>query len=432
MMLRQVHHTRPADQLSMASSPPASPLIILVSSSLPQASDCAAGPPLALTAGSTGELLLDAWCVSLLACPTSAACCSLQLWRPLSTLSPSLALPCPVLPPLLTSHTFLPASLPPSPLFRWRRLQSSGLADPALTFCATNAAYYKYFEYWSFGKALPLPHIMNSGRSLGDNRVDWHTVALVLKGSAAAAAGPRDVLLIPCDSEPPAEGLDLAALLAQARSAGQSAVLLQQPQEQGAQQGSAGAGSGPRVTATLAQQLQQSSSALQAVQSIALSTSAAAAAAGGGAAEPGRSAHVPLLLLLLAADVALLLSQEAAAAEVAGLGSAADSCSEVVVPVEAAAAVLAGRGRLGGLLLPPGASWRLGALDGRPHAVPAAAASAAVCSYAHGLPQLLAGRSAELGQPVRGVGFARVGLLGNPSDGYGGKTLSVPISNFRA
>ena len=33
---------------------------------------------------------------------------------------------------------------------------------------------------------------------------------------------------------------------------------------------------------------------------------------------------------------------------------------------------------------------------------------------------------------VEGKAFARAGLLGNPSDGYGGKVLSVVVRNFSA
>lgn len=34
--------------------------------------------------------------------------------------------------------------------------------------------------------------------------------------------------------------------------------------------------------------------------------------------------------------------------------------------------------------------------------------------------------------PIRRRSYARAGLLGNPSDGYGGRTLSVLLSNFHA
>jgi len=33
---------------------------------------------------------------------------------------------------------------------------------------------------------------------------------------------------------------------------------------------------------------------------------------------------------------------------------------------------------------------------------------------------------------IETYGYARAGLLGNPSDGYFGKTLSFAMSNFRA
>jgi hypothetical protein len=37
-------------------------------------------------------------------------------------------------------------------------------------YVATNATYYKYFENWAVGKGLALSHVVNSGRTLGDNR----------------------------------------------------------------------------------------------------------------------------------------------------------------------------------------------------------------------------------------------------------------------
>ena len=34
--------------------------------------------------------------------------------------------------------------------------------------------------------------------------------------------------------------------------------------------------------------------------------------------------------------------------------------------------------------------------------------------------------------PLVGEGYARIGLLGNPSDGYFGKTLSLSLKQFKA
>lgn len=68
-------------------------------------------------------------------------------------------------------HLFLPQAHPPaSTACRWRLLDAAGYADTALTYVATNAESYKYFEHWAFGRGIALPHIINSGRSLGDNR----------------------------------------------------------------------------------------------------------------------------------------------------------------------------------------------------------------------------------------------------------------------
>ena len=38
----------------------------------------------------------------------------------------------------------------------------------------------------------------------------------------------------------------------------------------------------------------------------------------------------------------------------------------------------------------------------------------------------------ERTQPISSTAFARVGLMGNPSDGFNGKTISLSIANFWA
>ncbi len=62
---------------------------------------------------------------------------------------------------------------PPRPLFpsrRWNAIVSAKWGEPANTYVATNARFYKYFEHWAFGKGISVSHIVNSGRSLGDSR----------------------------------------------------------------------------------------------------------------------------------------------------------------------------------------------------------------------------------------------------------------------
>lgn len=59
---------------------------------------------------------------------------------------------------------------PPLAPRRWRALSAAGLGDPAAAYVITNAACYKAFEFWAFGRGLALPHVINSGRSVGDAR----------------------------------------------------------------------------------------------------------------------------------------------------------------------------------------------------------------------------------------------------------------------
>jgi hypothetical protein len=89
------------------------PLVLLVGVSTPEAGAVSSEPPVALRAGGDGTPLLDKW---------------------------------------------------------WAALDAAGLADPASVFVATNASYYKFFEFWAIGKGLALPHVINSGRSVGDAR----------------------------------------------------------------------------------------------------------------------------------------------------------------------------------------------------------------------------------------------------------------------
>lgn len=44
------------------------------------------------------------------------------------------------------------------------------MAQPARVYIATNASFYKHFEFWALGKGIALQHVINSGRSVGDAR----------------------------------------------------------------------------------------------------------------------------------------------------------------------------------------------------------------------------------------------------------------------
>ncbi len=316
--------------------------------------------------------------------------------------------------------------------------------------------------------------MLNSGRTLGDSRVDCATALLALRAIARDRAG-RDVLVVAADAAPGAGGY--AAPLRGLAAAPTSALLLQ-PALSGAAEGG-----GPAVTVLAGAALAAGAGAdagagagaARAVLGLAASASGAASAAPG--AEAAFAA--PAVYYFKAADVALLAA--ASSAELAALapggaaGADADAeagaAAERVVPIECLLLLLLSRGRaLAGV--PLAHAFVVGAFDGRPHALPEGAAEAGAESpYAHRTPAQLvpgiallaasaasaradgaasaappppppsAGAGARAGAvagtaPGAGViharAYARVGLLGNPSDGYGGKTLAVTVANFCA
>jgi hypothetical protein len=77
-------------------------------------------------------------------------------------------------------------------LCRWEALSAAGYAAPENVYVATNALYYKFFEFWSFGKGLAINHIVNSGRSLGDSR------CVLLSGCFNLRASQSVGLSAPC------------------------------------------------------------------------------------------------------------------------------------------------------------------------------------------------------------------------------------------
>lgn len=142
-----------------------------------------------------------------------------------------------------------------------------------------------------------------------------------------------------------------------------------------------------------------------------------------------------MLFCLKAADVAKVLTADAEAGITALAGSAqatdasAGVAAERVIPVECVPAYLAQSGStVTGVELP--SSFVVGAFDGSAHGIPADAAASAVAAsvYTHSSPRPVAAADST----IHTRAYARVGLMGNPSDGYGGKTLAVTIENFRA
>lgn len=292
---------------------------------------------------------------------------------------------------------------------RQRLLAAASIWDPARTLLTTNAEYYKFFEYWGFGKGVALSQMVNSGRSLGDNRVDWRTLSLALRSRVVADS---DVLVIAADTAPP-QGFDVLAVLNAAREKGSSALVTQGGGGATAAAAAATCAAAPACVVTFA---------YDGVESVSLTTVDLDARAG--VVSASRRAFSPIFYAFSAADVGLLLSAEGEAALAACATVPASTLEEVIVPIEAAARVLASRGRLVSVETQ---KWLRGALDGAPPAPPSTSPPS---PFAHALPAALS--SALLGDAVHATGHARVGLLGNPSDGYGGKTMSVTIANFRA
>lgn len=298
------------------------------------------------------------------------------------------------------------------PLNRQLLLAKASIWDPARTLLATNAEYYKFFEYWGFGKGIPLTQMINSGRSLGDNRVEWRTLSLALRTRVVADS---DVLVIAADAAPPS-GFDVLAVLNSARERGCSALVTQTGGGATAAAAAATCAAAPACVVTFA---------YDGIENVSLTTIDLDARTGvAEVTSASRRAFSPIFYALSAADVSLLLSPVGDAALAACATVPSSTLEEVIVPVEAAVRVLASRGRLVSVESPP---WPRGALNGKPPVPPIASPPS---PFAHALPAALS--SAPLGDVVYATGHARVGLLGNPSDGYGGKTMSVTIANFKA
>jgi galactokinase/mevalonate kinase-like predicted kinase len=225
---------------------------------------------------------------------------------------------------------------------------------------------------------------------------------------------PRDVLVIALDSLPAAPGAGFASTLARLVASPTSAALLS-PLASAA----AAAGAGPLVAAAA------SGDAASGYTVTAVGSSSSSSSSGFFTA--------PVCFLLKAADtsaVAEAVAADKGASSSASSSSSAAAATEAVVPLEAVYSALLAAGKpLAGVVAP--ASFRVGACDGSAHAVPASAAPFP-SPYTHALPSTSSSSSSPSPSVIHARAYARVGLLGNPSDGYGGKTFAATVANFRA
>lgn len=310
--------------------------------------------------------------------------------------------------------------------------------------------------------------------------VDLYTVVQCLAEArahtAGAAASPspphavHDALIIAADSAPPHAGFAFHTVL-DAMAAGDKSSVLLQPLTTEAQCAAfartPSSASAPVIRAFVA----PTSDGKYMVRELQTSVDARTGAAGELAAL--QKAFVPLVIHLKSPDALMLQSPDivasisstygvpsssfsaeraagssagasaptAAAASVqettvqaTGGSSSAVACDEIVVPVEAAVAFLATDASAGVYGHKLAEAFRVGAMDGRPHALPAAdaAVGSQTVPAAHAAISFAAPSPAFHHAAIRSRAYARVGLLGNPSDGFHGKTLATTIRNFAA
>ncbi len=300
-------------------------------------------------------------------------------------------------------------------------------------YIASNAIHYKYFEHWAFGKGIEISHVLNSGRSIGDARVDCSTALLALAAAAKQHPG-RDVLILAADAAPANPGAEFGNVLVNL-SGGPSKVLLIPNSSNRA----GGDDIGPRISVTV----NQSDDADLVVSNVVSSTDTDSRSL----LHKTGTFSCPIAYYLNSKDVQSLLSNgiESLASIAPQTLSSTGAAGERIIPIETMLQWLATRSegsKVHGVKLPLN-SFVVGAFDGRPHRVPSGAASpGAESPYAHRLPlQLVPGlsllsngsaKSSSSSSVIHTRAYARVGLLGNPSDGYGGKTLAVTIANFFA
>lgn len=307
----------------------------------------------------------------------------------------------------------------------WRALLSSRVCSTENVTIATVATHYKAYEQWAFSHGLGVGQVVNSGQSLGSCTLELRTVTAIVEHTVRAAAKPAGsescFLIISADAVPPPDAA--AQLQALVGDRARSAALAYLPTAKGHPlhvapfaavcDGFAADGSLPLQCITRT-----------ADSAAALASSTAAGGAGKGTPASGGAGKIstgpelwplPGTYFLSAADAALLAEPALHAALRRAVATVASDAAPpswpptLSVPVEVGLSWLAALGRIAALPLsaaPP------------PTAVPAPHSSAC------GVLPVPAGA-------VRTVGYARVGLLGNPSDGYGGKTLSVTVSQPR-
>ena len=322
--------------------------------------------------------------------------------------------------------------------------------------------FYKFFERWGLGKGLTVGQVVNSGHTLGDARVDLTTLAQALRLALRGTEGTPDVLVISVDSAPAFVGAAFYRTLEGMREVPSSCVLLQPPH--GTSDGSPFAvGSGPVVRSYYT-----SKDGVYVVGDLLCSLQCSSEPPCAAATPPLDVSFTPLVFRLAHSDAVALTTPAAVravsdfvrgivAAEIeAGAEESDETSPELVVPIEAGVAWLARSGaRIVGLRL--GEKFLVGACDGSPHALPKdeavealaavqKAAAAAALSGGGGSPpstkgapmtKLLASRGVSMSrlfshEPINTKAYARAGVLGNPTDGYGGKTLSVTLANFYA
>jgi glucuronokinase len=272
-------------------------------------------------------------------------------------------------------------------------VKSCGELDLSSTFVASNATYYKYFEFWSLGHGIPLSNIVNSGRTLADARVDIHTLRQVAKVAKKNQVNfSKGVLIVAADSLFSGDKHQFTSDLQTLISSSTSAVFFSEYSSRST--------SGPTVLGSL----DRSSMTISSIT---------------GANQTGSSdstVSLPLCFFLSENDANSLLFDQSVLESIQKsnpISNAPSALSGVDSPlsVDALLSWVCSNSSLKGV--PLRAPFILGACDGSLHATPS--------RLHHDPPNTIHTRA-----------YARVGLLGNPSDGFCGKTMSVTISNFFA
>lgn len=295
----------------------------------------------------------------------------------------------------------------------------------------------------------------------------------VAHGTSADAAGgfPHDFLVIGVDSAPPHTGAAFSSVI-ETLAIAESTTILLQPVAAAAAATAAGA-TGPAVRSYY---VTDAATGVNVVKDVALSTVSGAAAlqpqgctgainwqrsltalhfgcfssahvhvqAAPTAAAPAAaelagvaSAFTPMCSLIKGADAHALTAAAAQIAAEAARASAAADTGNAIVPIEAGLSFLARSRTVLGVALT--AAFQVGAANGTAHALPTSATAAADASGSAA--GSAAGAAATGGAlalsvpspffshaPIRTRAYARVGVLGNPSDGFCGKTMSVTVS----